>query len=642
MKWLVLVIILCIQLPFSFAQNKKEGIQAAYKYRQIREKYIPLTDISPPDFLPIENKSPLFNVSRSRSVFEEIIGTTGYHLQTNASTRNSVVRLSDSSVSAVWTMSAQLSSWSDRGTGYNQVINGSALPSPVSRIEGATRTGWPSIAVTASGKEIIATHTGAGLRISTKNLSNGTWSPIFVGTSVTTATWPRIVASNSSVHVICQGTGSSGIKLFGQKGPLLYSRSLNEGNTWDKEMIQLPLSDSTYSLGWGGDNYSIDAFGNYVAIVAGDLDDNVTLFKSNDNGDTWTRTVIMQFPIPLYNKDSAITDINNDGIADTLDSNAGDVTVRIDNYGMAHVSFSMARVLNDDVQNGLNYFPGVAGLYYWKETFGANSPYLLQNAYLDYNGNGEIDLPETGLATNQNPWGTYSGSGLIAHPSISFDQYNNVLLAYDAIAESADTSIFHQAFRHVFIHRLYMSDMGIIEMDFPTDIVPATAAGGDGEYQEAVWPSISRSHTLSCYLDQCSIDPIIVYYRDPAPGIQNVSGTPRDPDASNNASIISDVVCSYWVESVAGPLLTNIIELSKENVFPVPASDFVNIKLTEPINNKAYIDIYDTVGKLLKHSEIIINGNMIRLDLTEFKTGIYNASVMYNNKLENVRFVVKK
>jgi hypothetical protein len=93
--------------------------------------------------------------SMSRSMNGTIIGQTWYDLQTNAAVARRIVNHGDGTISAVWTIAASAGpSYADRGTGY-QYFDGTAwFPQVTSRLENI-RTGWPSIGLLASGKEVI-------------------------------------------------------------------------------------------------------------------------------------------------------------------------------------------------------------------------------------------------------------------------------------------------------------------------------------------------------------------------------------------------------------------------------------------------------------------------------------------------------
>ena len=69
----------------------------------------------------ITNPNPNTNALKSTNTIDDIvIGTTTYDLQSNASVDNRLIRHSNGTISATWTMSDQLNTaYPDRGTGYN-------------------------------------------------------------------------------------------------------------------------------------------------------------------------------------------------------------------------------------------------------------------------------------------------------------------------------------------------------------------------------------------------------------------------------------------------------------------------------------------------------------------------------------------
>ena len=73
----------------------------------------------------------------------------------------------------------------------------------------------------------------------------------------------------------------------------LYSRSPDNGNSWDMIDIALPGMDSANFYNDGGqgiaagDGFTIDARGNTVAMVTGGRRQHTHLWKSTDRGQTW-------------------------------------------------------------------------------------------------------------------------------------------------------------------------------------------------------------------------------------------------------------------------------------------------------------------------------------------------------------------
>src|SRR5690606_11995574 len=147
---------------------------------------------------------------------------------------------------------------------------------------------------------------------------------------------------------------------------MLYSRSMDGGGTWDKENILLPGYDSTRILNGGGDNYALDVNGSTVAIVTGGLGDDVIMWKSTDDGNTFTRIIVDSFKYAPFN-----------GLVlalDTPETNDGSVDVMIDNNGNAHVFWGLSRVFDDDTTDDGTYsfFPATAALVHWSEATGTS------------------------------------------------------------------------------------------------------------------------------------------------------------------------------------------------------------------------------------------------------------------------------
>jgi Secretion system C-terminal sorting domain/SprB repeat len=479
------------------------------------------------------------------------IGSTWYQLQTNASINNTLVRNSDGTMSATWTMSnLNDGAWGDRGTGYNYFTGNVWYAAPSGRIE-QERTGWGNIAVTGSGAEFSVSHTGYGLHRERRPVKGiGNWT---ADTLNTIDTWPRTVmggADGNTIHMIAQSSGVSGNPVNGQTGPISYNRSQNAGATWDITNYYNPLIDASVSIGYGGDNYAIDAKGNTVAIVVGGLGKDLILLKSTNNGSTWTRTYIQTFPIPLYDPATMNTDVNADGIADTLTSNSGSMEVLIDNAGMVHVWAGKARALEEIGATGLFYFPVDDGLIYWKESMGANNSTTI-GTFVDIDGNG-IQFSTVARAN-------YGVAGVCTHPTAGIDASGNLYLAYSAVFDglsddgTAEAIAGGKSFRHILITK---SSNGGVTWCAPIDIIsPDNANPVNGV--EAVFPSMARlvdanvhltcqkdaspGHGVSLPSDPQTGKADIVYYKIPTNVFCGVVGNPAA--VLNLSCIVNNVKC---------------------------------------------------------------------------------------------------
>jgi hypothetical protein len=446
-----------------------------------------------------------------RDVNETIIGSTVYDLQTNRSIGNRFLRNSDGTLCATWTTLCPggISTF-DRGTGYNYFDGSSWLPADCHKVEPTSRTGWPNIGVTSTGKEVLISHSSSnGGMLFTSRPSKGTGTWVENGSALgndPNNTWARMVvggANGNTIHALWNATGPNPIIVCGQIEPIVYSRSTNQGLSWTILNQCLDLIGADYYLGFTADDYAIASQGDNVAILVGDWTTDLILLKSTDNGTTWTKTIIWQFPIPFYDDNTMVLDTNQDGNADILSVPDGDGRVEFDKNGMLHVVFSKVNIIDDSPENLAGYYPDAdGGLWYWNESMGSNPPVLIAAAE-DLNGDGILNYPVS--SGGHFGSGTYF-SGLTLQPTIGFDEANNTYITYSTYDELADTLIFGAGHRHVYF--ISSTDEGQ-SWSVPVDVVPNIAQGGDGEYQEAVF---------ACMASAVDDRVRIIYQRDPAPG----------------------------------------------------------------------------------------------------------------------------
>lgn len=381
------------------------------------------------------------------------VGTTTYDLQTNASTQNRLVRHADGTISAVWTLStAGTLAAPDRGTGYNY-YNGTAWgAAPTTRIE-SQRGGWPSIAKSGANGEINTLHnTDAGVITQSRRTTKGagTWTQTNITDPNLDVLWNRMASggtNNNSIHMIgiTAPVANSGSVYQGLDGALMYYRSLDGGLTYDIQGQVLPGLTSNDWLGFTGDSYSITSRGNTVAFAIFNDWADVIIMKSIDNGTTWTKTVVMDFPIDKYAIDQGI-DMDNDGAQDTVLSSDQSGSIIIDNNGKVHVWFGLMRYLDDDLTDGTSsYFPLTDGLAYWNEDFGTDN-IMLAAEMPDLDGDGQISF----VGTDNTTVGQYFFS-TTSMPYASIDANGDMFVIYSVVMETL--SNFAQNYRHIFAMR---------------------------------------------------------------------------------------------------------------------------------------------------------------------------------------------
>ena len=555
--------------------------------------------------LPFHTLKPQVTHYKNGDICETIMGTTTYDLQSNAAVSSRMVSTANG-MSAVWTFSDENStSWTDRGTGYNY-FDGSAWGDlPTSRLE-SVRIGWPTLGVTAGGTEFAISHVGSGTLHMTSRSSqgSGTWAESeFPGT--TTHLWPRACtggSDNNSIHVVCVSTpvANGGTEFMGQDGALLYFRSQDQGANWDQVEIIIPGTEAGNFLGFDGDTYAIASNGDKVAIaVFGDLYDTFVLI-SDDNGDTWTKTTLVDFPVDNYVLDTGI-DLDNDGIIDTLDNSDGAGTVIVDYSGNTQVFYGDMRYLDDDLGDGnFSYFPYTSGVWHWME--GMSEPVEIID---------EIDLDGDPLNLDYVDLGLYfvSVTGFV---NASSDIMGNTYLAFSSLMEGIDNGA--QNYRHVYL--MTTSD-GTTWLG-PSDMTPDS--DGD-ETIECVFP------TMAPFVD----DRVQLWYqRDFEPGLA-VRGD-EDPVGLND--IVHLDIDASAVVSVAEPTLN--VEL---DVFPVPSNGEMTI--TADLSSISYLNltVVDVNGKRV-YKDRILSPNY-NLDLTNNRPGVYFLIFENEGNITSEKIVIK-
>ncbi len=491
---------------FSQAQNQAQvSPEIANKKISIPVQMVANPNPQPPK----EIKS--YPTSGQRNLLEVEIGTSTYDLQSNSAIQWRLINHENGTLSASWTYSNQ-NSWATRGTGYN-FFNGTSWGSaPTSEIE-TERTGWPSMMATSSGREVIVSHSTASSilrKVERNTIGSGTWAQANQDT-LASQVWNRGQASGNTLHVVCMTTpaANGGTVYNGMDGAFLYNRSTDGGISWDIIDYQIPGTDSSYFDGFDGDSYSIDAKGNTVAVVVGGLGRGVQLFKSTNNGVSWTKTDVLLSDV-WFVESATVIDTT---LEDRLYTSDGNVNVIIDNDGMCHITYGTMYIANADVTDGLiTYYPGTNGIDYWNEDY--PGPYgLTITGALDLDNSGALEITD---------WGQYRFAGLASQPKAGIASDGCIYLAYSAVQELLSNG--SQNYRHTYVMR---SCDGGCSWSEPIDVTgdPANA------FSECVYASMAR---------RVDDDVHMVYMSDNEPGIA-VSGD-EDPVVTNKIFYLKEDV----------------------------------------------------------------------------------------------------
>lgn len=227
------------------------------------------------------------------TINSDSVGFAVYDYGSNGSSKRTVLNYGDGTVSQARTGSLQLdATYPDRGT-YWAYYDGSAWTEDWLRIEDA-RVGWGQLGCFSNGKEVVVSHTG--LRICTQNTAHTfDWTTRNTGTgALGGGTWPAMVVDGAGyVHAIHSATATF------NGAAIRYDRYSAGGTVNDFQAVNLweVTGADTLIDPREADGYDIHARGNKIAAVqASEGYGWMVVFVSNDNGATWTHTVIESFP----------------------------------------------------------------------------------------------------------------------------------------------------------------------------------------------------------------------------------------------------------------------------------------------------------------------------------------------------------
>ncbi|AMS26286.1 hypothetical protein AEM51_03870 [Bacteroidetes bacterium UKL13-3] len=365
----------------------------------------------------------------------EIVGSTFFDRQTNSSVYKRVLAYENGKVSVLWTTSSDnyINKFLGRGSGYNHFDRTAWGPVTKNRIE-PFRAGYPNFDYNGTS-EIIMSHRvdtnskSAGLIYNTNGAIGSTeWTSNLVlppATNQPSVLWPRTAISGDYMHVIANYTDpeksqTDTVFKAGVKNPIVYSRYKFSTSTWEVSNITLPGFDSTRWLNGAADKYAIDAKGSNVAVLIGDNTADIALWKSTNNGTSWTRTIIDSFPYPAY---------NNTPFNDTVTVTDGSMALRLDSTGKAHCFWGRLRVSwnTNSNPNALSVFLGTNSIDYWYE--GRPDSIVSVAGAVDANNNGTLD---PGTTNNRS---RYANAGAATMPYSVIGADGTIYLIYSALSE---------------------------------------------------------------------------------------------------------------------------------------------------------------------------------------------------------------
>jgi hypothetical protein len=343
----------------------------------------------------------------------------------------------------------------------------------------------------------------------------------------------------------------------------------------------------------------------------------VAIAKSIDNGMSWEKTIVHDFPLDKYDGTGyTADDIPDDPNAPdslTILSNDYSGSVLVDNTGKVHVFFGLMYVFAEFADQFLDL--STSGIAYWNEDYGPDSIRVIADLE-DFDGDGMV-TPQGDLAELR-----YNNSGLTSHPSAGIDADGNIYLVYSAIRE--DIALEEQSYRHVFIIK---SEDGGATWSDPFDVIN-TETTELPDFVEASYPSIPSRIGDAIHL---------VYQQDFDPGLTTVGEADNQfimhlPLDKNTFSIFSDVED----EAIA----KNDISLS-----PNPTNGPLQVQYTLKEASSVSLSIYNNLGERLMNqviSDLGVGEQQAFFNLQELANGIYFLELEVNGMTSSKRIVVQR
>lgn len=600
-------------------------------------------DIFAPNDLPASVNLPSGAV-QFRGETESLIGETIYDLQTNYSTCNRMYNGGDGDLTTVWTMGFDVANgYPDRGTGYSAAANGVWGDVPDDRLEEDVRTGWPNYVRTESGSEFIVNHvfTASEYRMHTLRRASqaDAWEEGDIPTNVPIGVlWPRAVGgSGETIHAIgiATPTGGLGGEIYqGIDAPILYYRSPDGGATWDVQDFIIPGLDSTHVKDLSfADSYAIDARGDVVTVAVFHQWNDVMVFKSLDNGDTWTRWRIFDFPIDRYQIDDGYTvdDIPPydstfapNPVAIFTSDNSGAVV--IDHNDMVHITYGQMFVQDTLTTDGsFFYFPCTSGLAYWNESFGEDSTQVIADVQ-DLNGDTILNVDCANTA-----FGVYFTS-LTSFSSMGVDANNNIYVAYSALMEG---DVFFneeqtQNYRHIYV---MASEDGGTTWHEPYDIVNEDLSSEPDlvNFVEAVFPHIAKNVDDKVHL---------VYQLDYAPGLA-VRG---DGDVAETNFIAYVGIDLAELGVMVGNTATVAPEQLAFELRPNPATNITQVSYELGDKADVTLAIYNLMGQEMStvlQQKQLAGSYQVEVPVHNLAKGVYLMQINVDGRVATQKLVIQ-
>lgn len=652
----VLLLSLSLILGFSaFAQKRQQVVVKKDSQKAVASK----TQVavgkenvqSTIDFTPRYAKSVVVN--RWEEMEDAETMQTTYDLQSNQYVANRMYQLPNGSVAVTATWSAQPNKTaSDRGTGYNfyNAEDDEWLDQPTARVEGTTRTGWPTIAQWGENGEILLSHGNGALQCYTREIAGeGEWEyrgalPLYPDDypyEDEYPTWARIATSGDN-HNIANVVAAIQHTIDDDNVDtrILFFRT-EDAEHWT--VSYGPLAENNeYMDKFSADDYCIDAVDHTVAVLfSGCVSYHTLMFKSTDDGLNWERTVIWEDPYGEYDWSTDSASIYTEQLYRPMNG-----SIALDKNGVAHVALNTFCMIHDTLDGVYSYYYGrtVDGIFYWNDTQEApiqspdGNPHNAANMWWEQVTDSTVHMSDdstrwigyipmwTGYSWDNSKY-YHSGTdyyqrfyGASGHPALSIDPYGNIACAFSTPdVRRTDATTGNKYFRTIFVS-YYNADEGYWELrdnlmeDFMYELSEGlfcsavTRTNNPGEF----WFSAQTDEKIGLYWGS------------------NTSQTTATQNEIHVYKVMGD-----WLSVPENTEAKDVIY----NIYPNPVTDNTMTVYSAQAAD-ATITIVNLVGQTVKqfNKNLVLGANSINVDL---KSGVYFCTISANGFDKTVKFIVK-
>ena len=324
---------------------------------------------------------------------QTIIGTTTYDAQSNNASKNRIKVYDDGTISAIWTGSTDFGgAFLDRGMFYQHYDGVAWAAAPTVRIE-TVRTGFGELLLVEDHEVIVAHDAGANRMQLFANdaIGSNVWTELD-GSDDIRGIWP----------VACSPEGTDDIYVVNADTQVItnlnFSRSDDGGLTWAILNYALPFltaADGMPAITNGADSYQISVYGSDVYVLFGMINSDLLLLHSDDYGNdgSWEKITVIDFPYDNYTG-AVQTDVDLDGITDTVATNDGYHDMIMEDDGTLHIFSGYYRIYSDAFAGFWTVNWRTSGIWHW--TNGMAGAEVIDTE-LDWNNDDCLSDPYAGI-----------------------------------------------------------------------------------------------------------------------------------------------------------------------------------------------------------------------------------------------------